>query len=175
MRVEPSYIVGLDGCAAGRTLGRQFLAGHQWPGKRRPSGGTCSRGWPSPRWNLSQTPLHFAAEYGFKNVVELLLARGANVNAEGRDGVTPLHKAANSAVADVLIAKGADINAKGKADKTPLHYAIGNRRNEIAEFLIARGADVNAKNNADQTLLEFAEGHGQTEIVELLKKHGAKE
>ena len=68
--------------------------------------------------------LHSAAEEGRKDVVELLLAHGANVNArsivqsvtkgnlsyETPEGLTPLHLAANMGhedVAEVLLAHGA--------------------------------------------------------------------
>ncbi len=39
-------------------------------------------------------PLHAAVDEGHKEVAELLIANGANVNAKGRDGRTPLHDAA---------------------------------------------------------------------------------
>jgi ankyrin repeat protein len=40
------------------------------------------------------TPLHFAAAYGHQNVVELLLASKADVNAKDNNGWTPAHTAA---------------------------------------------------------------------------------
>jgi len=40
------------------------------------------------------TPLHYAALRGHKDVVELLLAKGANVNATNNFGMTPLHEVA---------------------------------------------------------------------------------
>jgi ankyrin repeat protein len=39
------------------------------------------------------TPLHSAAEEGHKDLVELLITKGANVNAKDEDGVTPLQYA----------------------------------------------------------------------------------
>ena len=37
-----------------------------------------------------QTPLHMAADLGYKEIVELLLTNGADVNAKANDGKTPL-------------------------------------------------------------------------------------
>ncbi len=40
------------------------------------------------------TPLHAASLYGHKDVVELLLANKADVNARAKDGAAPLYLAA---------------------------------------------------------------------------------
>ena len=40
-----------------------------------------------------QTPLHYAARFGHKEIVELLIAKGANVNAKADVGKTPLDAA----------------------------------------------------------------------------------
>ena len=61
------------------------------------------------------TPLHWAAVGGHKDVVELLLAHGAEVNARYSDGYTPLHYAAANGhkdVVELLLANEADVNAK---------------------------------------------------------------
>lgn len=46
---------------------------------------------------------------------------------------------------ELLIAKGADVNAKNKIDRTPLHNAASQGNKDVAELLIAKGVDVNAK------------------------------
>ena len=46
---------------------------------------------------------------------------------------------------ELLISKGADIDAKDKGGNAPLHSAAATGRREVAELLIAKGADVNAK------------------------------
>lgn len=48
------------------------------------------------------TPLHIAVEFGHKEVMELLLAKGADVNARDEDGWTPLHMAAAAGYKDVV-------------------------------------------------------------------------
>ncbi len=81
-------------------------------------------------------------------------------------------------LAELLIAKGADVNTKNKDSTTPLHQASLGGRKEVAELLIAKGADVNAKvvSGAKQGLtpLDAANERNHTEIADLLRKHGGK-
>ena len=51
---------------------------------------------------IGWTPLHEACNYGHKRVVLLLLKHGANVNAKGMDGDTPLHDAVINVHLEVL-------------------------------------------------------------------------
>ncbi|MEG4068866.1 ankyrin repeat domain-containing protein [Microcoleus sp. Pol11C2] len=119
----------------------------------------------------SENLLHFA---GSKEVAELLIAKGADVNAKAAYGWTPLHSAALSdriKVAQTLIAKGADINARTGSqyfDGTPLFFA---RSPEMAKLLIAKGADVNAKNTNGLTPLHTARSKA---IAQILLAAGAK-
>ena len=119
----------------------------------------------------NQNLLHFA---GSKEVAELLIAKGADVNAKGGCGWTPLHIAAvydRIKVAQTLIAKGADINAWTGSqyfNRTPLFFAGSP---EMAKLLIAKGADVNAKNKNGMTPLHTARSKA---IAKILLAAGAK-
>lgn len=66
--------------------------------------------------------LHYAAQFGLTDVIEILLEKGADVNAATDDGMTPLHYLANSddlnqSAALMLLENGADahiVNGDGK-------------------------------------------------------------
>ena len=88
-----------------------------------------------------RTPLHWAAIEGHKEIAELLIAEGADVNAKGDDG-TPLQFAAivgSGEIVELLIANGADVNAKDNDGKTPLDWANRYNHTETADLLRKHG------------------------------------
>jgi formylglycine-generating enzyme len=76
-------------------------------------------------------------------------------------------------VAELLLSHGAQINAHGPAGATPLLYAASNGSHKTVKVLLRHGADVSAATGAGQTALSEAASHGHLDIVELLQSHGA--
>ena len=77
------------------------------------------------------TPLHLAAFFGHAKIVEMLLARDADVSARSHNpnGNTPLHAALagnHKLVAGLLIGAGADVNGADAQGWRPLHLAAAN-------------------------------------------------
>jgi Ankyrin repeats (3 copies) len=130
------------------------------------------------------TPLHLAAFYRNRDVVEVLLANGADVTAKDSTGLTPLHMVVVNGirprhraddqgpkdVMEALLANGADVNAKDSTGLTPLHMA---ERKDLVELLLVHNANVDAQDNDGQTPLFAAAEKGADAAVELLLAHKA--
>ena len=60
--------------------------------------------------------LHYAAQLGHKETVELLIAEGADVNAKDFGGTTPLDMADDKEIADLLRKHGGKTGEELKAE-----------------------------------------------------------
>lgn len=71
----------------------------------------------------------------------------------------------------VLLAHGADVDARGINDWTPLHHAVSLRDAVAVRMVLAAGADPSQKTRIDQysTALDDARAMGFDEAVELLE------
>jgi ankyrin repeat protein len=131
----------------------------------------------------SLNPLLLLATYykerdGEKEIEELLIAKGVNINSEG-----VFHKAASrghNEIVEVLITKGADVNVRSSkyTSETHLHVAAKRGRLEIAKKLIANGADMNAVTIGGYLFDKFTPLHcaafgGYPKVLELLIINGA--
>jgi hypothetical protein len=83
-----------------------------------------------------------ASYYGHLRIIELLINKGADVNALGGKYVTALQAASvngHTDIAELLINKGADVNVWGGQYGTALLAASVNGHKGIAELLINKG------------------------------------
>jgi ankyrin repeat protein len=112
------------------------------------------------------TPLHVAAESGYEDVAQVLLAGGAVVDARDVHGDTPLHLAASKGqrgMAELLLAHGAAIEALDTYKRTPLHAAAAAGFDNCVALLLARQANVNAK--ADDVRGDVRPRHGDVAVA----------
>ncbi|XP_037282479.2 tankyrase isoform X1 [Rhipicephalus microplus] len=106
------------------------------------------------------TPLHFAAGFGRRDVVEHLLQNGANVHAKDDGGLIPLHNACSFGHAEVvqlLLKHAADPNARDNWNYTPLHEAAIKGKVDVCIVLLQHGADASIRNTDGKTPLDLAD------------------
>ncbi|XP_063836754.1 poly [ADP-ribose] polymerase tankyrase [Ostrinia nubilalis] len=106
------------------------------------------------------TPLHFAAGYGRREVVEILIAAGAALQARDDGGLQPLHNACSFGHADVvraLLSAGAAPAARDNWGYTPLHEAAAKGKVDVCIALLQHGADPNIRNTEGKTPLDLAD------------------
>jgi ankyrin repeat protein len=118
-----------------------------------------------PEPPTAKTPLWKAAMFGEIEPAKQAIADGADVNAKGERGLTPLHFAVVAAldsgdnkVIELLIANGADVNAKDDSGLTPLDSV---KRLSEAATLVKRLRELQGKTD-------------DIPVADLLRKHGGK-
>ena len=114
-------------------------------------------------------------------ILETLLAAGADQHLTTDDGTTPLMAAAGlgratytpreprgvrspsaEAAVRLLVEAGGDVNAVNEADFTALHGAAFRGLNEVIEYLVTQGADIDARDFRGRTAYRMAEGSKQS-------------
>ena len=124
---------------------------------------------------LQWTSLHYAAYYGHLEIAEILISRGADLDADDPYYSTPLYLAVEEGhpeVVEFLISKGAKVNVKSSSSGyTPLHRAAWG---PVALMLLEKGAKVNARDNDGKTALDQATWSDKGGTAALLRKHGGE-
>ena len=135
-----------------------------------------------------RSALHAASEKRHEEVVERLLNRGADPNAQkmlpGSSEIytTALGEASSQGsirVVRLLLDHGADPNANEGRIRPALHAASAKGREEVVEMLLNRGADPNAQiklpssSEIYTTAVEEASSRGFVRVVQLLLDRGA--
>lgn len=155
------------------------------------------------RFTHGESILALAAKGGNVHLVETLIAKGADVNAENVGSPSPLHFAAkggNLAVARLLIEHGANVNLNAAAGPTPLQEAAIYGHHDIVDLLLKAGAKPNLFSNAatgnvdavrealdgdltrgqrpdgwSRTPLDYAAAAGQVGVLKLLYSYAIKD
>ncbi|WP_264688569.1 ankyrin repeat domain-containing protein [Wolbachia endosymbiont (group B) of Catoptria pinella] len=106
------------------------------------------------------------------NKVRDLVAQGANIDANDKNGNTLLYSAAEIGdlnLVKLLLDNGANIEAKnGKYQATPLHGAVLNEKLSVVKLLLDRSANVNAEDKDNWTPLHYAADTNSLDIVKVL-------
>lgn len=125
-----------------------------------------------------ETPLTIACANGHKEIVELLLKEGANIEHRDKKGFSPLIIAATAGhanVVEVLLKNHAAIEAQSDRTKdTALSLACSGGRKEVVELLLANNANKEHRNVSDYTPLSLASSGGYIDIVNMLLEAGSE-
>ena len=121
------------------------------------------------------TALLTASWSGNKEIVELLLANGADVNYE-TDAYfyTALMRASGQRHAEIvrlLLNYGANVNAEDDWQLTSLMRAAESGHFEVVRLLLERGADASLRDDRGKTALELAEESGHFEVAEFIRRN----
>ncbi len=123
------------------------------------------------------TALHWAVHRNAAELVDLLLAAGADVSVANRYGVQPISLAAENGNAGILAAlldAGADPNATLPEGETVLMTAARTGDAASIRALLVRGADPNARDRfRGQTALMWAASRNNADAVHALAELGA--
>ncbi len=121
------------------------------------------------------TSLMLAAGGGHEEVVDMLLAAGANVTSQDEDEMSPLMYAVNAShfgVATKLVRAGADVASKD-TEHNLLHVALEGGNEEFCLALLEKGADASYVLEEGITALISACSSGLIKVVDMLIKKKA--
>lgn len=119
------------------------------------------------------SPIALAAQYGYREIVNFLLDKGAFVDEKSlvltrfsvAQGLERLFK--------IIVEKGADLNVASNNGGTILHFAAEGGSPEIIEVLIEKGFNYDEPDRYGWTPLHYATQYGQKAAMEFLVNKGA--
>ena len=132
--------------------------------------------------NTDSTALHWAADYGYADIVQLLLDAGADVHAQGMwRGALPIYLAArqgHTASVKVLAGRTAHMNRSDLWNQsTALHMAAEGGHTETVEFLLQKGCRLDVVDRFNTTAqdcgtrFDVRELIRQTRVLRVATRH----
>lgn len=126
----------------------------------------CKEGGSSER-----TLLFHAADRGCDNIVETLLAAGADVDHESGSKNTAIMVAADNGHTNIirlLIHAGANVDHTNMFERTAIIHAARHGHSKAVKTLVAAGANIDHKDKEGYTALMWASQNGYSDVVKVL-------
>ncbi len=122
------------------------------------------------------TALLIATSHNHREIAQILVDAGADLNCKDEYGWQPVHHAAGkdyTGMLQILVKAGAIVNCKDGQGWQPIHYAARDGHTGIVEILVKAGSDVNCNNDNGVQPIHHAAYYGHTAVIELLLQAGA--
>ncbi|KAL8664146.1 MAG: hypothetical protein Q9168_007966 [Polycauliona sp. 1 TL-2023] len=131
-----------------------------------------------PQLDHIASPIYYASLLGLDLLVQTLLDKGADINAQGGSYGNALQAASRGGhepIVQLLLKEGAHVNAQGGRHDNALSAACQKGSTTIVQLLLKEGADVNAQfpDYGTGTALMESCAQGDVSLVQLLLKEGA--
>ena len=132
-----------------------------------------------------KTMIQHATETGRTGVIDILMQRGANVDAPDNNGMTPLMSASLrgfTKMVQFLVGRGANIEVQDKTGMTPLMHAayhaaarneipmMSARKKDTISYLLSAGASLDAEDSASRNAEERAERGRNRDALGILQR-----
>lgn len=128
---------------------------------------------PKQKDTNGNTALIVAAAQGDIQSFKDLVAYGADINAQNKQGMTPLLYALTSnnrdMVKEILSIEDTDINISNVLGQSPLYWAAYMGDDIVVNALLTMGADYNKKTANNQTALDIAKLNKRTAVVKVIE------
>jgi uncharacterized protein len=125
-----------------------------------------------------ETALHIVTARRDAVWLRYLVAKGAEVNARDRKGVTPLQLTSNLGWiegVEILVSKNARPDEANDAGETPLISAVHQRNTALMKILLQGGADPDRADNSGRSARDYASLDGMSSILlETIETHAKK-
>lgn len=120
-------------------------------------------------------PLHCSCMVGDRQILKLLLSKGAKVNAVDGYERTAIHYAAerDHGCLEILLKHGACVNQGDGNQDTALHWAAYKNNVRCVQLLLQHGANVNAVDFNNDTPISWAARKGNLDVIKVLLDYNA--
>jgi len=120
--------------------------------------------------NAGESPLMMAALKGDATSAKMLLDSGAKVNQPGWSALHYAATGPEPKLVQLLIERGAEVDAASPNGSTPLMMAAQYGSEDSVSLLLARGADVSRRNEKSLRAVDFAKLSGRETLVKRLEQ-----